>query len=378
MIKSPPSGWVVSTLGACCSIVSGGTPKRENREYWGGSIPWVTPRDISDINCQDFYEPAEQITDLGLRKSSAALLPAGTVLMSSRAPIGLVAIAGKPMATNQGFKSLIPGPKLDSRFLYHAIKRLVPLIQERGNGATFKEVSKSVLSEIPVCFPKSLQQQRRIGAILDKADGIRRKRQTSLVMANEFLKSIFLLMFGDPVNNSKGFCVDEIGRHLSKARAGTQSGPFGSSLKKHEYVDQGVPVWGVDNVQQNYFVPDAKLFITGDKFEQLHRYSVNPGDVLISRAGTVGRMCIANPTVKNSIISTNLVRVVLEPESLLPEYFVSLFTYLPHRLGALKANNKESAFTFLIRKRSKRFEFQSLLLGCKNSIDCSCKRLKSK
>ena len=148
-----PFDWRIASLGKCCEVVSGGTPKRDVPEYWGGNIPWATPKDISGLDQPDFSEPPECITELGLTKSSAKLLPAGSVLMSSRAPIGLLAVAAKPMATNQGFKSLIPGPEIDSRFLYYALKRMVPYIQERGSGATFKEVSKSVVSEMSIAFP---------------------------------------------------------------------------------------------------------------------------------------------------------------------------------------------------------------------------------
>jgi type I restriction enzyme S subunit len=238
----------------------------------------------------------------------------------------------------------------DIRWLYFALGSL--RLTELNKATGIPGLNRNDAYERKLLLPNS-DQQRRIAAILDKADSIRRKRKKTLAMADELLKSIFLQVFGDPVNNAKGFSIDEIGSHLSKTRPGTQSGPFGSSLKKHEYVDDGVPVWGVDNVQQNCFVPEAKLFITDKKYEQLYRYNVYPGDVLISRAGTVGRMCIAKPPVKKSIISTNLVRVVLDAGSLLPEYFVSLFTYVPHRLGALKANNKDSAFTFLNPKTLK-------------------------
>jgi type I restriction enzyme S subunit len=198
MTEPVPPDWIVSRLGTCCNIISGGTPRRDRPEYWGGSIPWVTPKDVSNLDGPDFFEPAERITELGLRKSSAALLPAGAILLSSRAPIGLLAIAGRPMATNQGFKSLVPGPELDGRFLYYAIRRLVPLIQERGNGATFKEVSKSVVSEIPVSYPRSLEQQRRIAAILDKAVSVDKKRSQIAEEADALLRATFLDMFGHP------------------------------------------------------------------------------------------------------------------------------------------------------------------------------------
>ena len=164
-------------------------------------MPWVTPKDISRLSRREFSNPPECVTELGLAKSSAVLLPAGAVLLSSRAPIGLLAIAAIPMATNQGFKSLISGADLDNRFLYYALRRRVPYIQHRGSGATFKEVSKSVVSEIPIAFPKNLKEQRRIADILDKADDIRRKRESVLGSVDELIRSKFVARFGTPQTN---------------------------------------------------------------------------------------------------------------------------------------------------------------------------------
>lgn len=100
--------WPKVALGECCTVVSGATPRTGVAEYWDGSIPWVTPKDLSSIDGADFGSPARYITEPGLRSCAAQLLPAGAVLLSSRAPIGHVAITTVPMATNQGFKSLIP------------------------------------------------------------------------------------------------------------------------------------------------------------------------------------------------------------------------------------------------------------------------------
>jgi type I restriction enzyme S subunit len=314
MIESP-SGWIVSKLGTCCSIVSGGTPKRERPEYWGGSIPWVTPKDISDLDCPEFYEPPEKITELGLRKSSAALLPAGTVLLSSRAPIGLLAIAGEPMATNQGFKSLIPGPELDSRFLYYALKRLVPLIQERGNGATFKEVSKSVVSEIPISYPRSLQQQKRIAAILDKADGIRRKQESALAMADELLRSVFLEMFGDPRLNNYGLKEIPLGKLMQKITDGEHQNPT--------FAPEGMPIVMANQVLLDRIKIDETKFVS---FEDGERFRKKCGpahnDILIvGRGATIGRCCLVNTEIKfclmGSVILLKPNRDVVSPFYLL-------------------------------------------------------------
>lgn len=214
-------------------------------------------------------------------------------------------------------------------------------------GATQKALTLSALENIVIPLPTTIREQEIIADHLDRADAIRSERQQSLALAGEFLRSVFLEMFGDPLDNPYGFSRERIGDRLSKTRAGTQSGPFGSALKKHEYTDYGVPVWGVENVHPNRFKGEARLFISNEKYEDLRRYNVVRGDVLISRAGTVGRMCVAGPVCAHSIISTNLVRVSLDRSKLLPEYFVCLFTYFADRLGALKANNKDDAFTFL-------------------------------
>lgn len=239
--------------------------------------------------------------------------------------------------------------KMDRRFLYHYLRQqhLIDLATTRSTGANLPRLSPRILAEFPVTYPRDTAEQRRIAAILDKADAIRRKHEQALALADDFLRSTFLHMFGDPATNPRHFELNTVERLLSSNRSGIQSGPFGSSLKKHEYVPEGIPVWGIDNVQPNRFVPGASLFITQTKFEQLRRYAVQDGDILISRAGTVGRMCVAQPRTPESIISTNIVRVSLNQNKLLSEYFVNLFTFFPHRLGGLKTNQKENAFTFL-------------------------------
>src|SRR5437773_1315321 len=133
-------------------------------------------------------------------------------------------------------------------------------------------------------------------------------------------------MFGDPMMNPKGWPARVIEETLSKKRAGIRTGPFGSSLKRHEYVDEGIPVWGINNVRINEFVEGGPLYITQEKYRDLTNYTVQPGDILISRAGTVGRMCVAQPSYKASIIGTNLIRVALDFSAILPEYFTALFS----------------------------------------------------
>ena len=197
-----------------------------------------------------------------------------------------------------------------------------------------------------------LDQQKRIARILDAADALRAKRRETLAQLDTLLRFSFLDMFGDPVMNPMGWHIGRLEDCFSKTRAGTCCGPFGSALKRCEYVEDGIPVWGIDNVQPNQFIQERSLFITPAKFARLRRYSVEPGDILISRAGTVGRMCVASPTVEQSIIGTNLIRLTLNPSAMSPVYFACLYTFCGERLPGLRASGDDRSYSFLNTTRT--------------------------
>lgn len=172
----------------------GATPKRNVASYWDGDIPWITPKDVSNLSEPYIYEAPEYISKAGYKAAATYMLPVGTVLLTSRAPIGNVAIAGIELCTNQGFKSLIPGKNIYNKYLYHCIKKFVPQLELLGNGATFKEVSKKVVENFEIPLPP-FEVQKRIADILDKADGIRQKREKAIKLTDNFLRATFLEMF---------------------------------------------------------------------------------------------------------------------------------------------------------------------------------------
>ncbi len=219
-------------------------------------------------------------------------------------------------------------------------------ISRRVTGSAQQNFGPSHLNELYISLPP-LPEQQRLAAILDKADHLRRTRRYAHQLSDTFLQSVFWEMFGDPATNPKGWDIVTVEETLSKSRSGTQSGPFGSSLKRHEYVADGIPVWGINNVKPNEFIEDEPLYITAAKYQQLTNYSVEVGDILISRAGTTGRMCVARPIQSPSIIGTNLVRVSLDYGKMVPDYFTALFTYLPDRVGSLRTSDDENAYSFL-------------------------------
>ena len=182
-----PAGWVSATLGEVATIVGGGTPKTsEPDNFEGGEIPWITPADLSGYGNKSISCGARNITEKGLNSSSARLLPAGAVLLSTRAPIGYAAIASQPVATNQGFKSFILANGLDNSFVYHYLLSAREMLQSLGGGTTFKELSGAAAATIPIPLPPLGEQRRIVAAVetqfarLDAAVAALRRAQANL------------------------------------------------------------------------------------------------------------------------------------------------------------------------------------------------------
>lgn len=164
------SKWIHTTIGALGEVVGGATPSTKNPKYWGGDVPWVSPRDLTGYHYRYISSGERNITEDGLQSCSTRMLPPGTILFSSRAPIGYVAIAENSICTNQGFKSVIPNESTDSLFLYYLLKHNASRIEGLGSGTTFKEVSGRTMSEVEVDVPDSIEDQRKIAGILGAID----------------------------------------------------------------------------------------------------------------------------------------------------------------------------------------------------------------
>jgi len=191
-----------------------------------------------------------------------------------------------------------------------------------------------------------LPEQKRIAQLLEQADRLRRTRRYALELSDTFLPAAFLEVFGDPATNPKGFPMERVETVFSKQREGAKCGPFGSALKKNEYVSAGIPVWTMDNVGENEFRENGCLYVSPKKFEQLKAYDAQNGDILVSRAGTVGRMAIVRTNRERSIIHSNIIRLSLDSSQCLPVFFTVLMTFFAARVGRLK-RGQEDAYTFM-------------------------------
>lgn len=165
------SEWKECTIAELGEVVGGATPStKKPKNYENGDISWITPKDLSNFNGRYIVRGERNITEIGLNSCSTRLLPPNTVLFSSRAPIGYVAIAAKEMCTNQGFKSVIPNSDTDYMFLYYLLKYNKNNIENLGSGTTFKEVSSSTMKSIRVRVPVNIDEQRKIGYVLSAID----------------------------------------------------------------------------------------------------------------------------------------------------------------------------------------------------------------
>ena len=189
------SDWKKVKLSELGTIVGGGTPSTKKEEYYGGNIPWITPKDLANFGERYIEHGNRNITLAGLENSSAKILPAGSILFSSRAPIGYIAITANNVTTNQGFKSIIPNSDVDSLFLYYLLKFNKDKIENMGSGTTFKEVSANVMKSIEVFIPTEIAEQRKISAILGAIDDKIENNKKINHHLEEMATSIFENMF---------------------------------------------------------------------------------------------------------------------------------------------------------------------------------------
>lgn len=184
-----PMQWALGCLGDVCTVVGGGTPRRKNAAYFGGSIPWVTPTDVTGLSDLSIEGTRETLTETGLDESSARLVPAGTVLLTSRATIGYTAIASVPMATNQGFANLTCGQLLIPEYLAFWLRLQRELLIQLAGGTTFKELPKSTLKKIEIPLPP-LARQWRFAEIVGRTVSATRKSDVAAARSSALTASL--------------------------------------------------------------------------------------------------------------------------------------------------------------------------------------------
>jgi len=315
-------------LGEVASFVNGGTPARSVPEFYEGSIPWITGADVAS---DQTISARSHITEEAVARSAAQILAPGSLALVTRTSVGKVGLVVEPTAISQDITGVIPATDIATRFLMHVLRWNGPGLARRARGATIKGVTRAEVASISVPV-LTLDEQRRIAAILDQADAIRAKRRQVLAHLDTLARSTFVAMFGG---------LDATAT-VADVASNIRTGPFGSQLLHSEFVDEGVAVLGLDNVVGNQFVWGQRRYITPEKYEKLRRYTVTPGDVLISIMGTTGRCVVVPDGIPTAINTKHICAITPTPGLIDPSFLRAAFLWHPKSRAHLLRQTKGS------------------------------------
>ena len=265
-------------LGEICEIVSGSTPKTSVEEYWDGDIKWITPAELTD----DSYiieDSIRKLTEQGVKKTGLTPFPAGTVILSSRAPIGKVAIAGCEMYCNQGFKNLICSDKINNKYLYWFLKGNTAFLNSLGRGATFKEISKGIVGDIEINVPDVVDQERAV-VNLEKLSKIIKLRKRELEEFDSLIKARFIELY----NTSSLGEETTLEAITERVKVG-----FVGTCEKYYTDESGIPMLRTGNITDNGIDLTDLKYVTVEFHEKNKKSQIHDGDLLIARHGSNGQ-----------------------------------------------------------------------------------------
>ena len=280
-------------LGELCDVVSGSTPKTGVPEYWGGDLKWITPAEIND----DSYvieDSIRKITVLGAKATGLSPFPKGTVILSSRAPIGKVAIAGCDMYCNQGFKNLICSDRINNKYLYWFLKGKTQYLNSLGRGATFKEISKAIVSGIEINVPDVARQEDAVKK-LEAVDNIIKLHRHLIETMDNLIKARFVEIFGDLRRNPYGWKLERFANMTELITDGEHATP--------RRVEKGIYLLSARNILNHSLQLEDVDFIDQEEYNRISKRIVpREGDVLISCSGTIGRCCSVPAGIKFQMV----------------------------------------------------------------------------
>lgn len=297
--------WQTKKLGEVCEVVGGGTPSTTNSTYWGEDYYFVTPKDLGRLLPVEISQTERKISKKGLINSSAKLLPTGTVIMSSRAPIGYVAINSIETVTNQGCRSFICSKKIYNRFLYYFLKNSTYLLYSFAGGSTFAEISGSRLKEIQIQLPPVEEQVRivkKIEELFRKIDEAKKLREEAQKDSAAIVSSALHQIFSQ--GREKGWEYVQVG-DICDIKGGKRL-PGGHKLlnyrTNHPYlrVADFIP-YGIEESEIKY--------ISDETFQEISRYTINSNEVFISIAGTVGLTGIIPEHLNDANLTENAAKL---------------------------------------------------------------------
>ncbi|HFD2141351.1 restriction endonuclease subunit S [Acinetobacter baumannii] len=362
---------VFKELGELVDFKGGGTPSRNVEEYWGNSIPWATVKDLNEGIT--LTETQEFISELGLKNSASNLIAKGTIIIPTRMALGKVVISEIDVAINQDLKAVFVKDKetLDVKYLLRFLESNKENIASMGKGATVKGITLDQLKAIKIPL-QPLAEQRRIAAILDKADELRQKRQQVIEKLDQLLQATFIDMFGDPVSNPKGWDVYKLKSLTSKIGSG--STPKGGDSS---YKNDGISLIRSLNIYDGEFSYKNLAFIDQEQANKLKNVILQPNDVLLNITGaSVARCCIVPKEVLPARVNQH-VSILRIKENVIPEFLEALLISKPMKLHLLKISGAGATREALTKLQLQELEIIVPPLEIQNEFLLKLKIIKS-
>ncbi|WP_158640394.1 restriction endonuclease subunit S [Brachyspira aalborgi] len=335
------TNWKKLKIEDCAEVIGGGTPSTKKKEYWDGDISWITPKDLSNYNNRYISKGSRNISEKGLKYSSARLLPKNSVLLTTRAPIGYLAISKKELATNQGFKSLIMKNGNVPEFFYYLLKNNINKLLQYASGTTFMELNATNLKSIEFYIPE-VKEQKRIASILSALDDkIELNNKTNKIL-EEMAQTIFKEWFinfnfpnedGKPYKKSGGEMIDS---ELGKIPKGWKV----ITLKDIISIAKGKkPNATSDKITEKFTMPYLTINCYNNEATEYTEYNekmhVKELDIIMVMDGNAGKIFYG----KEGILSSTMAKLIVEDSNLneLVFYFLKSIEYdlMYHTVGSV-------------------------------------------
>lgn len=297
-------------------FVGGGTPSRKQPEYYNGTIPWVTVKDLGEGLF--LHDTKEKITLDAVKNSATNVIAAGNILICTRMAVGKAVLITKPMAINQDMKAIFHSEQLDTRFLLFFLRAKQPELEAIATGATVKGITLDELRslQLPIL---SIPEQEAIAQRLERADRLRRLRQHALTTGDQYLQNVFLDMFGDPETNPKGWEREELGELMAVPPQIGTTQPAGGTGKQR--------CVRVGEIGSYYVDLEACGFVNLDG-KNLRKYRLEHEDLLLARAigslDHLGKMSIVHDTRDDLVYDSHVMRLRLDSSRLLPRFLMTM------------------------------------------------------
>ena len=336
--------WKTCTIGDLGKVIGGATPSTKKAEnYDGGNIPWITPKDLAGFSGRFISRGERNITEQGLNSCSAQLMPAHTVLFSSRAPIGYIAIAEQEVCTNQGFKSVVPNEYTDYMFLYYLLKYNKDKIENVGSGTTFKEVSGSTMRGVEVSVPDSIEEQRQIASVLSVID---EKIEKNVEINENLLQQACAVFdkFYDESSNQQSFTslINVLGGGTPK----TGNPDFwGGSIPFFTPKDVGIP-----------YAFQTEKYITESGLAHCNSRLYRKDTTFVTARGTVGKVSLAGTPMAMNQSCYALASELVDP--------LLVYFYVLKAVDSLKHKASGAVFDAIVTR-----DFESEVINCLSDDD---------